>query len=93
LLEAIERLVELTDIAGVSGILKTSRLCSKNSFRQGPVKEGVLYIELVNWPATGEGEGEHCPNCGGLDNRAECLVKVDPRALSKASEDPTSLAL
>jgi hypothetical protein len=55
------------------------------------VKKGVLHIELLNWPVTGDNNSEHHANGGRFHNRAESLVLVDPRALSETPKDPASL--
>jgi hypothetical protein len=55
------------------------------------VQEGVLDIELVNWPGASEGQREHRADGGRLHNRAEGLVVVDSGALSEAPKNPASL--
>jgi hypothetical protein len=45
------------------------------------VQEGVLDVELVNWPGESEGQREHRADGGRLHNRAEGLIVVDSGAL------------
>jgi hypothetical protein len=47
------------------------------------MEEGVLHIELLNWPVVGDNNSEHRVNGGRFHNRAESLIVVDPRALSE----------
>jgi hypothetical protein len=55
------------------------------------VEEGILHIELLNVPVTGDSSGEHRANGGQFHNRAESLIVVDSRALSETPKDPASL--
>jgi hypothetical protein len=55
------------------------------------VEEGILHIELLNGPVTGDSSGEQCGNGGRFHNRAESLVVVDSGALSETSNDPAGL--
>ena len=45
----------------------------------------------MDWPGTSESQREHCADGGRLHHWVECLIIVDSRALSEASENPTSL--
>jgi hypothetical protein len=55
------------------------------------MEEGILYIELLNWPIMGDSSGEHHAHGGLFHNRAESLIVVDSRALSETLKDPASL--
>jgi hypothetical protein len=55
------------------------------------VQEGVLNVEVVNWPGVSEGQREHRADGGRLHNWAEGLVVVDFGALSEAPKNPASL--
>jgi hypothetical protein len=55
------------------------------------VEEGILNVELMDRPISGEGEGQDDANCGELDDGAEVLVVVHSRALREAPKDPTGL--
>lgn len=55
------------------------------------MKEHVLDIQLMNRPLTRKTQTEHDIDGGRLHDRAESLIKVNPRALSESLEDPTSL--
>jgi hypothetical protein len=57
------------------------------------VEESVLDVELVHGPTPRDSQSQHSPNGGKLDDGAEGLVVVYPRALSEASKDPMSLVL
>lgn len=81
----------MADIPGVSCVFETCRLGSNDCLRQGLVKKGVLHIELVRRPATGETKRKHCLDGGWLDDGAESLVEVDPGALDEATQDPACL--
>jgi hypothetical protein len=71
------------DVAG--GLAAVDRLC------QSVMEEGILDIELMDPPVTGEGEGEDDPKGGELDDRVEDLVVVHSGTLGEAPKDPTSL--
>jgi len=45
----------------------------------------------MHGPGASESQGEHRADGGRLHHRAESLVVVDPRALSEAPKNPTSL--
>jgi hypothetical protein len=50
-----------------------------------------FHVELLNWPVTGDSNGEHRANSGQFYNRAESLIVVDSGALSETPKDPTGL--
>jgi hypothetical protein len=52
------------------------------------MKEGVLDVELMDRPVTGEGEGEDNADSGELDDGAEGLVIVHVGALGETPKDP-----
>ena len=53
LLEAVEGHVELADHVGVSRVDKPNGLSAVDRLRQGAMEEGVLHVELVDWPVPG----------------------------------------
>jgi hypothetical protein len=55
------------------------------------MREHILDIQLMNRPLTRKTQTEHSADGGKLNDRAESLGKVNLRALSESSEDPTSL--
>jgi hypothetical protein len=75
----------------VSWIHEPCGLTAENSLAEGVVEEGVLHIELLNWPVAGDSNSEHHANDGQFHNRAKSLVVVDPEVLSETSKDPASL--
>jgi hypothetical protein len=83
--------VKATNQVGVSWINEPCGLTAENSLAEGAVEEGVLHIELLNWPVVGDNNSEHRANSGQFHNRAESLIVVDPRALSETPKDPASL--
>jgi hypothetical protein len=75
----------------VSWIGETRGLAAVDSLSEGAMEEGILYIELLNWPIMGDSSGEHHAHGGMFHNRAESLIVVDSRALSETLKDPASL--
>jgi hypothetical protein len=55
------------------------------------VEEGVLDVKLVHGPTPEDSLSQHSPDGSRLDDRAEGLIVVHPRALIEPPEDPTSL--
>jgi hypothetical protein len=76
---------------GVSCIGETRGLAAVDSLSEGAMEEGILHIELLNWPVMGDSSGEHHIHGGWFHNWAESLVIVDSGALSETPKDPTSL--
>ena len=70
------------------GVDEARRLVAEHPFRQVPVEERVLDVELVDRPVSCRGEMQHGPNGGRLDHRGEGLVEVQARALGEATHDP-----
>jgi hypothetical protein len=83
--------VQATNQVRASRIDETHGLTAKDSLGESVVEEGILHIELLNVPVTGDSSGEHRANGGQFHNRAESLIVVDPRALSETPKDPASL--
>jgi hypothetical protein len=83
--------VEPTDHVRARGVHEPRRLTAVDGLGEGTVQEGVLDVELVNWPGASEGQREHHADSGRLHNRAEGLIVVDSRALSEAPKNPSSL--
>jgi hypothetical protein len=55
------------------------------------MEEGILDIELMDRPFSGEGEGEDGTNGGELDDGADGLVVVHSGTLGEALKNPTGL--
>jgi hypothetical protein len=91
LLQSVQGFVQATDQVRVSWIREPCGLTAKNSLAEGAVEEGVLHIELLNGPVTGDGSSEHRANGGRFHNRAKSLIIVDPEAQSETPVDPASL--
>jgi len=89
--QPVERLVEAANKVWVSRVLESGRLSSKHCLRQSTMEESILDIELVNRPLAGESQRENRANCGRFNDWAECLGKVNTRALSEATKNPTCL--
>jgi len=88
LTKPVQRLVEETDGVWVLIIDKTCGLLTENVFLQVAVKERVGHIELSCGPATRGGNGEHCADCGRLDDRREGFAEVNARALREPTDHP-----
>ena len=73
-----------------SRISKASGLRAVHNFSQGAVEEGVLHVELMNWPVPGVSQSENCADCGWLDDGTECLVVINTGALSEPPKNPAS---
>jgi hypothetical protein len=52
LLQAVERLVEQADMLGPSRIVEARGLLAIDHLIKISMQEGVLYVELMNWPST-----------------------------------------
>jgi hypothetical protein len=55
LLEAVEGPVEPADHVRARGVHKARRLTTVDGLGEGAVQEGVLDVELVNWPGASNG--------------------------------------
>jgi hypothetical protein len=75
----------------VSWIDETRRLAAVDSISEGAMEEGILHIELLNWPVMRDSNGEHRAHGGRFQNWAKSLIIVDSAALSETPKDPTSL--
>jgi hypothetical protein len=83
--------VEPADHVKARGVHEPRRLTTVDGLGEGTVQEGVLDVELVNWPGASKGQREHRAAGGRLHNRAEGLIVVDSGALSEAPKNPASL--
>ena len=91
LLEAIEGLVEPTDMLRMIRVDEARWLLAVDHLVKITMEKGVLDVELVYRPCTRDGDAEDDADGGGLDDGAKCLVKVDARLLRKATNHPSSL--
>jgi hypothetical protein len=71
----------------VSDVDKTGGLTAVDSLRQSAMEEGVLDVETMDRPVSGEDDA----NGGELDDGAEGLIIVHSRALGETLKDPTGL--
>lgn len=62
LLQTINGLIELADHIEMNMINKASRLIAVDNLSEGSMKKGILDIQLMNRPRTGEGQSEDCTN-------------------------------
>jgi hypothetical protein len=90
-LQSIQGLVQVVGQVGVSQISEPYGMTVENGLTEGVVEEGILHIELLNWPVMRDSNSEHHANGGRFHNQAESLIVVDPGALSEPPEDPSSL--
>jgi hypothetical protein len=91
LLQAIEGLVELAHQLRVSSVNEAGGLRAVDHLRECAVEEGILDVELVDGPTSGDSQSQHSPDGGRLDDGAEGLIIVHLGALGEPPEDPTSL--
>ena len=91
LLEAVQRLVQATDVVGAVGVDEARRLLTLDLLVKIAMEEGILDVELVERPGARYREAEDDADRGRLDDGAECLVKVDPRLLREAANHPSRL--
>jgi hypothetical protein len=51
---------------------------------KSPMEEGILDVQLMNWPRTGEGQWENDTDGSVLHHGTEHLIVVNTRTLSEA---------
>lgn len=90
LFQTIEGLVEFPYNIKVNMINKASRLIAVG-LSEIPMKKGILDIQLMNWPKTGEYQSEDGTTGSRLHDRIEHLVVVNIRMSSKPLENPMGL--
>jgi hypothetical protein len=91
LLQAIQGLVEATDMARARGINKTRGLLIVDHLFQGAMQECVLHIKLPYGPRAGDSNVQNETDRSRLDNRAESLLVVDAGALGVPTNNPSGL--
>lgn len=72
-------------------ISEPCRLTTVDGLAERPVQKSIIRIKLLNRPVMSCSQGEHRADGGRFYNRAKSLVVVDPKALSEAPENKTSL--
>jgi hypothetical protein len=75
----------------VSRVGEARGLAAEDYLGESAMEEGILHIELLNRPVTGDSSGEHCVNSGRIYNQAESLIVINFGALSETPKDPTGL--
>jgi hypothetical protein len=83
----------VTDQVRVSRVGEARGLAAEDCLGESAVEEGILHVELLNGPVTGDSSDEHRANSGRFYNRAESLIVIDSGALSETSKDPMSLVV
>jgi hypothetical protein len=79
---------------GKSKINKTWRLLHIYIFVKGPIKKGIMDIQLINFPNTRNHNGENQPNSGLLNNMTKSLRIINTFLLIKAfSNQPSFVVL
>jgi hypothetical protein len=91
LLQAVEGLVEPAHQLRVHRINEADGLRAVDRLGECAVEEGVLDVELVHGPTLGDSQNQHSSDGGRLDDWAEGLIIVHPRAPSEPPEDPMNL--
>ena len=89
LFEAVEGLVQTTDIVRMRGIHEASGLRAVYRLSQGTMQERVLHIQLMNRPIPRQGQRQNSADGGRFDDRAEGLIKINTRPLRKATKNPS----
>jgi hypothetical protein len=81
LLQAVERLVKPAHMVWKTCVNKTWRLLTIDLLVQVAVEEGVLDVQLMDWPRTRDGDDEDDADRGRLHNGTKGLVEVHPMLL------------
>jgi hypothetical protein len=81
----------MTDQVRVSRVGEARGLVAEDYLGESIVEEGILHVELLNGPVTGDSSDEHSANSGQFYNRVESLIVVDSGVLSETPKDPTGL--
>jgi hypothetical protein len=71
-----------------SRVNKAGGLSVVDCLGKSAMQEGILDVELVNWPVSGESQAEDGADGGGLHNWTESLIEVNTRVLGEATENP-----
>jgi hypothetical protein len=75
----------------VSRVDEARGLAAEDCLGEDVVEEGILHVELLNGPVTGDSNDEHHANSGQFYNWAESLVVVESGALSETPKDSMGL--
>jgi hypothetical protein len=62
-------------MVGVAGVDEARRLLTVDILIKSAMKEGILDVQLVNGPRSRDDDADR----GRLDDRAECLIKINSR--------------
>jgi hypothetical protein len=74
-----------------SGVDKARRLLAVDDLVKSAMEEGILDVELVDRPGTGDGDAEDDANRGLSDHEAESLIEINPGLLREPANNPASL--
>lgn len=91
LLQAIEGLLQQTDMIRCKGVDEARRLLAVDGLLKTAMEKGILDIKLVDRPTLRGGDAEDDVDRGRFDNRAECLTVVHTMLLGVTANDSTSL--
>jgi hypothetical protein len=90
LFEAIECLVKFANMVRKRRMNKAGRLSYVHIFKESSMQEGILNINLEDWPSRGDGKGENTVNGGGLNYGAVSFIKVNTGLLVETFGDKVS---
>jgi hypothetical protein len=81
----------VTNQVRVRWIGETRGLAAVHSLSEGAMEEGILHIELLNWPVMRDSSGEHHVHGGWFHNWVKSFIVVDSGVLSETPNDLASL--
>ncbi len=78
-------------MVAASRVDEARRLLRVDRLGEDAIEEGIIDVELVHRPITGDGEGQDSADGGRFHDRAKSFIEVDAVLLGKTAEDPASL--
>ena len=91
LLKAVKRLVQATHVVRAASVNKAGRLLAVDLLVKSAMEKSILDVELVNWPRPRDRKAENDADHRRLNNRAECLIKINALLLRITSYHPSRL--